>query len=212
MKYLNKFHFLVDAWVSQISLVVDRRYEIPVRERQSWRADILITVPSASPKQFRLWALFLCIIRSGVTVTMASSLVNFFLFNPPQHEGYSIRNDIDIIRLKTSRGNHIAAMYVDRKETVTILFSHGNAEDLNSCYHFMNQLSSLLNVNVMGYDFSGYGGSTGMYPIEFYSLFSIFELERKTKLTLKIHRACNSQDHPAKQTVTRILTAYTSTY
>jgi hypothetical protein len=93
---------------------------------------------------------------------MVPSLVNFFLFNPPQHEGYSIRNDVDIIRLKTSRGNKIAAMYVDRKATVTILFSHGNAEDLNSCGDFMHQLSSLLNVNVMGYDFSGYGGSTGM--------------------------------------------------
>jgi hypothetical protein len=96
---------------------------------------------------------------------MASSLVNFFLFNPPQHKRYYIRNDVDIIRLKTSRGNKIAALYVDRKATVTILFSHGNAEDLNSCCDFMHQLSSLLDVNVMGYDFSGYGGSTGMFPI-----------------------------------------------
>jgi hypothetical protein len=96
---------------------------------------------------------------------MASSLVNFFLFNPPQHKGYSVRNDVRMILLKTSRNENIAAMYIDRKATVTILFSHGNAEDLNSCYNFMHQLSTLLDVNVMGYDFSGYGGSTGMFPM-----------------------------------------------
>jgi hypothetical protein len=116
---------------------------------------------------------------------MVPSLVNFFLFNPPQHEGYSIRNDIDIIRLKTSKGNDIAATYVDRKASVTILFSHGNAEDLNSCCNFMHQLSTLLDVNVMGYDFSGYGGSTGMFPIELF-LFSVIFVPTKNETNIEI--------------------------
>jgi hypothetical protein len=49
---------------------------------------------------------------------------------------------------------------------VTIIFSHGNADDLNVCFKFMHQLSSLLDVNIMGYDFSGYGESTGMLSNE----------------------------------------------
>jgi pimeloyl-ACP methyl ester carboxylesterase len=91
---------------------------------------------------------------------MVSSIVNFFLFRPPEPKiPYAIPNEI--IRLQTARGNEIAATYIDRKSTITILFSHGNAEDLNSCFPFLHQLSILLDVNVVGYDFSGYGESTG---------------------------------------------------
>jgi pimeloyl-ACP methyl ester carboxylesterase len=44
---------------------------------------------------------------------------------------------------------------------VTLLVSHANAEDLNGIYPTLVKLAILLNVNVVGYDYSGYGGSTG---------------------------------------------------
>jgi hypothetical protein len=47
---------------------------------------------------------------------------------------------------------------------VTILFSHGNAEDLNSAYYWMRKLSRDLDVNVMGYDYTGYGDNRSKYP------------------------------------------------
>ena len=43
-----------------------------------------------------------------------------------------------------------------------MLLSHGNSEDLNGCYNFMLKLSVILDVNVLGYDYSGYGQSSGM--------------------------------------------------
>lgn len=49
-----------------------------------------------------------------------------------------------------------------RTANVTILYSHGNAEDLNSSFSWMRRLSRELNVNVVGYDYTGYGLSTGI--------------------------------------------------
>lgn len=115
--------------------------------------------PTLTPKS---WECHNSLVRVFLSnTTMVSSIVNFFLFNPPQEKRrYSFLNAV--IRLKTARGNEIAATYIERKNAnVTILFSHGNAEDLNTVYYFLRQLSILLDVNVIGYDYSGYGESTG---------------------------------------------------
>jgi abhydrolase domain-containing protein 17 len=44
---------------------------------------------------------------------------------------------------------------------VTILFSHGNAEDLGMIYDWFNDLARILRVNICAYDYSGYGKSNG---------------------------------------------------
>ena len=44
----------------------------------------------------------------------------------------------------------------------TILFSHANAEDLGLIYEHLKTLSEVLQVNVMGYEYTGYGRSTGV--------------------------------------------------
>jgi hypothetical protein len=94
---------------------------------------------------------------------MGLSLVNLILFKPPPSEGYNIPSRI--FNLETSRGNNISATYIRRKgANVTILFSHGNAEDLNSVYYWMRKLSRDLDVNVMGYDYTGYGDNQSKYP------------------------------------------------
>uniref|UniRef100_A0A803LC71 Serine aminopeptidase S33 domain-containing protein n=1 Tax=Chenopodium quinoa TaxID=63459 RepID=A0A803LC71_CHEQI len=44
---------------------------------------------------------------------------------------------------------------------LTVLYSHGNAADLGQMYELFGELSIHLRVNLMGYDYSGYGQSTG---------------------------------------------------
>jgi len=55
----------------------------------------------------------------------------------------------------------IPAFFLRRKGAkVTILFSHGNAEDLGMMYRRMKEMAMLLCANVMAYDYTGYGLST----------------------------------------------------
>ncbi|PNT66066.1 hypothetical protein BRADI_3g06620v3 [Brachypodium distachyon] len=44
---------------------------------------------------------------------------------------------------------------------LTLLYSHGNAADLGQMYELFVELSAHLNINLMGYDYSGYGQSSG---------------------------------------------------
>jgi len=43
------------------------------------------------------------------------------------------------------------------KARYTLLYSHGNAEDLGMIYNYLVEISELLNVNILAYDYSGYG-------------------------------------------------------
>lgn len=47
------------------------------------------------------------------------------------------------------------------EDRVTLLFSHANAEDLGLCLHFLHDVGRYLKVNVLAYDYCGYGVSTG---------------------------------------------------
>lgn len=61
------------------------------------------------------------------------------------------------------KSEKIACMYVKgcSKPKYTILFSHGNAADLGLMSSFYLGLSTKLGCNVFGYDYSGYGLSSG---------------------------------------------------
>lgn len=63
--------------------------------------------------------------------------------------------------LQTKTGSRIPAFYIDRNAHLTILFSHGNAEDLGMIYDWFYDFSRQLNVNVLAYDYTGYGKSSG---------------------------------------------------
>ncbi|CAL5001528.1 unnamed protein product [Urochloa decumbens] len=69
---------------------------------------------------------------------------------------------VEARRVRTRRGSEIIAMYVRRPgASLTLLFSHGNAADLGQMYGIFVELSARLHVNLMGYDYSGYGQSSG---------------------------------------------------
>ncbi|KAF5443471.1 hypothetical protein F2P56_036025 [Juglans regia] len=111
----------------------------------------------------------------SATSSMAAKLAFF----PPDPPSYGIyveassgrlrmsnivhqREDVDVLKLSTKRGNEIVAMYVkNTSASLTLLYSHGNAADLGQMYHIFTELSLHLGVNLMGYDYSGYGQSSG---------------------------------------------------
>ncbi|KAJ6431991.1 hypothetical protein OIU84_019291 [Salix udensis] len=112
--------------------------------------------------------------------TATSSMAAKFAFFPPNPPSYTIsvdeetgklrlssdlinqRDNVDILKLCTKKGNEIVAMHVKNPSaSLTLLYSHGNAADIGQMYHIFTELSSHLNVNLMGYDYSGYGQSSG---------------------------------------------------
>ncbi|KAI4341363.1 hypothetical protein MLD38_026095 [Melastoma candidum] len=101
-----------------------------------------------------------------------------FAFFPPSPPSYKLvtdpstglllmspfphRENVEILRLPTRKGTEIAAVYVRYPmATTTLLYSHGNATDIGQMYELFTDLSIHLKVNLLGYDYSGYGQSTG---------------------------------------------------
>jgi len=66
------------------------------------------------------------------------------------------------IWLTTAENQVIPAFFIDRGAKYTLLFSHGNAEDLGHVIRRSSKLSKALNVNVFVYEYTGYGLSTGL--------------------------------------------------
>lgn len=116
---------------------------------------------------------------------MCSQLAAKFAFFPPSPPTYQIKkNDhgklsvvsssssmpipvaddssLDVLLIDTKKGNKIVAFYLRNPYArLTVLYSHGNAADLGQLYDLFVQLKVNLRVNLIGYDYSGYGASTG---------------------------------------------------
>ncbi|KAK3122026.1 hypothetical protein QOZ80_8BG0664130 [Eleusine coracana subsp. coracana] len=76
--------------------------------------------------------------------------------------GVPWRPGVEARRVPTRRDTEIIVVYVRCPEaSLTVLFSHGNAADIGKMYGMFVQLSAALRVNLMGYDYSGYGRSSG---------------------------------------------------
>ncbi|XP_043724526.1 alpha/beta hydrolase domain-containing protein 17C-like isoform X2 [Telopea speciosissima] len=110
----------------------------------------------------------------GVTSSMAAKFA-FFPPNPPSYKmitdevtgllllsPFPHRENVDVLKLPTRRGTEIVAIYIRHPmATSTVLYSHGNAADLGQMYELFIELSIHLRVNLLGYDYSGYGQSSG---------------------------------------------------
>ncbi|XP_043696416.1 alpha/beta hydrolase domain-containing protein 17B isoform X2 [Telopea speciosissima] len=93
--------------------------------------------------------------EDGKVVVVSSSASSSLSI--PQDDG-----SLDVWLLDTKRGNKIVAFYLRNPYArLTLLYSHGNAADLGQLYDLFVQLKVNLRVNLMGYDYSGYGASTG---------------------------------------------------
>jgi len=62
---------------------------------------------------------------------------------------------------KSEAAEPVAALHLNRGAPVTVLYSHGNAEDLLDVKDNLTRMSEELNVNILGYDYHGYGLSAG---------------------------------------------------
>ncbi|CAK9862376.1 unnamed protein product [Sphagnum jensenii] len=109
---------------------------------------------------------------------VTSSVAARFAFFPPTPPSYQViedevtgklqlseavpRDNVDVVKLPTKRGTEIVALYVKHPTAnLTLLYSHGNAADLGQMHELFVELSVHLRINVLGYDYSGYGASTG---------------------------------------------------
>src|SRR5215470_5914982 len=77
----------------------------------------------------------------------------------PQQQGY--RDQPNILKLTSSDGANISAMYlVNPQADFTVLFSHGNAEDIGNDQALLERIRAA-GFAVLAYDYQGYGTSEG---------------------------------------------------
>ncbi|EXB77634.1 hypothetical protein L484_018150 [Morus notabilis] len=109
----------------------------------------------------------------AVTSSMAAKFA-FFPPSPPSYgleeeetgklrmTGVATKENVDVLKLLTKRGNNVVAVHIKNPlASLTLLYSHGNAADLGQMYELFSELSLHLRVNLLGYDYSGYGQSSG---------------------------------------------------
>jgi len=83
-------------------------------------------------------------------------IISSFLFQPPTPPTPLKSNTY--FWLKTSLGTNIPAFYIKQPQArFSLIFSHGNAEDLGGLHEYLLTLSKLFYVNILSYDYSGYG-------------------------------------------------------
>ena len=93
----------------------------------------------------------------GDTLHVAARHGPFYVYSPP----FFLLSFFSL-RLDTARGNSIVcAFFRTVRPRFTLLFSHGNATDLGQMRDQLARLSSTLGVDVLAFDYSGYGRSSG---------------------------------------------------
>ncbi|MFS7981893.1 putative serine aminopeptidase, S33, alpha/Beta hydrolase [Helianthus anomalus] len=76
--------------------------------------------------------------------------------------GITLDKKVDVHMLDTKGGNKVVATFWKHPlGKLTVLYSHGNAADLGQMRELFIELRAHLRVNIMSYDYSGYGASTG---------------------------------------------------
>jgi len=117
-------------------------------------------------------------LRSGCS---GSDTASSLAFHPPRPAFYSItyddKNDkyniilasnipyqvdrgLKVEFLKTKTNTYIPVIYIKYSESSkTILYSHGNATDIGAMYSLYHAMAYALKVNIIAYDYTGYGSS-----------------------------------------------------
>jgi hypothetical protein len=93
------------------------------------------------------------------------NIVESLAFIPPDrpeaHEQMKVDNGGNLKIVKNSVGNDVALLWYSLDAEYTVLYSHGNAEDLAGSRGTFEDLALSLECNVCAYDYSGYGLSGG---------------------------------------------------
>ncbi|WOO41051.1 alpha/beta hydrolase [Rubellicoccus peritrichatus] len=119
---------------------------VPVKKRKSRWTQMLLHILT-----------FLVVLYLALCV-FALLFANRMIFPAPKA---SYSDDKSIIRLPIKDGSEIAAIYLENPDAeYTILYSHGNAEDLGHILPHLKELHKR-GFAVMAYDYPGYGLSDG---------------------------------------------------
>uniref|UniRef100_A0A7R9YE29 Serine aminopeptidase S33 domain-containing protein n=1 Tax=Pinguiococcus pyrenoidosus TaxID=172671 RepID=A0A7R9YE29_9STRA len=81
------------------------------------------------------------------------------VFQPPSFPSTIPKSDV--IELQTKHNSKIAGLHVELNSEITVVVSHGNAEDLGMISKWAMDFARQLQVNVLCYDYDGYGHSEG---------------------------------------------------
>jgi hypothetical protein len=93
-----------------------------------------------------------------INMLLAFSFADKLIFQP---QPSSYRDNSEIIKLTTPDGDKISARFFQNPAAEhTILFSHGNAEDIGTAAFFLEELRNA-GFAVFAYDYRGYGTSEG---------------------------------------------------
>eukprot|EP01083_Nonionella_stella_P008146 23515_1 len=113
-------------------------------------------------KQSVLWPLVLYLL-CFIFMQLLPGAMNKLVFQPPDKTAYK---DVSFF-IHSASGNKIAAIYYQQTSAkYTILYSHGNAEDMSQISNYLKDLGTRLSINILLYDYSGYGLSEGDIPSE----------------------------------------------
>eukprot|EP00933_Yihiella_yeosuensis_P044330 TRINITY_DN3942_c2_g4_i1.p1 TRINITY_DN3942_c2_g4~~TRINITY_DN3942_c2_g4_i1.p1 ORF type:complete len:332 (+),score=26.82 TRINITY_DN3942_c2_g4_i1:120-1115(+) len=128
-----------------------------------------------------------CIGCLSVVPGLVRGVVNKVAFFPPRPSGYHVTEEkqvylveadygltplpdlsaegivVDTVRMWTRHGNVIMGFHFKRSDSKrTLIFSHGNSTDIGLMFHHLRDMCAKLQVDVMAYEYSGYGESTGI--------------------------------------------------
>lgn len=113
----------------------------------------------SAPRRRRVLRLLLVLMIAYVAfVAVVWLFADRMIFMPPR-EGYA--HTPEILLLPRDSGGTVAAVHLrNPRARHTILFSHGNAEHIGQDLPFLRAMRDV-GFNVLAYDYSGYGLSTG---------------------------------------------------
>lgn len=89
------------------------------------------------------------------------SFLDRIIFNAPC-EGSFKKEDLEFLYIDAENGETVSAYFIDKNAPLTILFCHGNAENIYMLYDYFEEMSNIWGVNIFLYDYIGYGESSGV--------------------------------------------------
>lgn len=118
----------------------------------------LASSDNTSGKRLMGSALFILVAVYGVIILAGIFISESMMFQPRPS---SYADHPNIIKIPSKDGSYISAYMLENQSAhYTVLFSHGNAEDIGDLSEFMKEFTQH-GFNVIAYDYSGYGSSNG---------------------------------------------------
>lgn len=85
-----------------------------------------------------------------------------FPYPPKEYSETALRNRQDLKFLKTKQKLSIPIIHIKKfNSKYTVIYSHGNAEDVGLSLDYLDELSDVLNANIIAYEYPGYSIADG---------------------------------------------------